>query len=617
MTAKENTRTLSFRIWENFASNFDELQNIEIQNRKSDLWFTEFDQMTIKMRPWTVQVWDTIWSWSWWVSAQTFFIDFFKVTHHLKWYDQKVWTLIGSTWTDLWISFVSNNFTFTPMLLPMMLDWTIPTEYTTPSDSTWSERVKKDASDTLWTSAIWKYLIITSNAANNEAYRGAYAAILDYDTWTTEYTLNWAWITSVLKAWATYQIYDTLWEHIQISNWAEFERYFFWKSDWSLVENTSYTWLATKWLRNVKWILDTEFILKQVSYDNSYWTFNKNTLYYTWWALNNPFFYDFTTVLSVPWSVSWYINDLFVFKDRLIIWWSSYAAYLKWPVTLLTSINMITESYWITPWTLADVWVDWYFISTNQHIYSLKENIAWTALIAEDEWKTIRNYLKDYNFNLLWAFDWSKLYFYWEPTDWWEGVIAVLDIQFRFWSTYTWLSPSSILFNEWEVYLSDNNSEIIRKFDSSASDDIWVPIEQKVALKDITANLPFKIKSLTDAYLRLDNYAQDLIVALYMANPSWNTRKNLKRITLTEAEANPTYDPIWEWVIWEWLLWWRAVDPNISFPIMKHLDYEVDDAVLWKIIITWKEWNPFFLNQLDLEIAIWEEEEYFSPSNTI
>ena len=125
MSIKEWTTSLSFRIWDNFASDFDELQNIEIQNRKSDIGFTEFNQMTIKMRPWTAQVWNTL-SWTWWVSGQFFFIDFFKKTHHIKWYNQKVWRLDSETWTDLWVAFVSNAFTFTPMLLPMMLDWSIP-----------------------------------------------------------------------------------------------------------------------------------------------------------------------------------------------------------------------------------------------------------------------------------------------------------------------------------------------------------------------------------------------------------------------------------------------------------------------------------------------------------
>lgn len=616
MSNKEWTVPISFKIWDNFASNFDELVNIEVQNRKSDIWFSEFNNMTIKMRAWTTQVWNTL-TWTGWVSKQFFFIDFFKKVHHIKGYNKKIWRLDDITWTNLGINFISNSFSFTPMLLPMMLDWSIPTEYTTPANSTGAERVKKSVSDTWWAANIGKYLIITENTANTEAYRWAFASILDYDAWTTEYTLNWAWVTTVLKAWAKYQIYDTLWEHLEVANWAEFERFFFWKSDWTIVENTKYIWLATKWLRNVKWILDTEFIKKQISYDASYWTFNKNTLYYSAWALNNPFLYNFTTVLSIPGAISWYINDLFVFKDRLIIWGSNYAANLKWPITSLTRIDMITESYGIVPWTLADVWVDWYFISTNKHIYSLKENIAWTAMEATDEWKIVRNYLKNYNFNLMWAFDGSKLYFYWEEVEWEAWIMIVLDIQFKFWSTYTGLSPSNILYNEWITYLADNNSDIIRKFDSEIETDTWELIQQKVSLKEISWWVPFQVKSLTDVFLWLDNFPQELTIWLYMANPWINTRKNLKTIKLTIDDVNPSSDPMWEWVIWEWLLWWIAVDSNISLPIMKKIAYDVDEAVLWKIIITWKWGSPFYLNQLDVAIIAWENKNYFSPDNTI
>jgi len=601
MSIKEGTTRIPFRIWDKFATDFDVLQNISIQNRKSDIWFSEFNQMSIKMRPWTTQVWNTL-TWTWWVFSQIFFIDFFKKVHHIKWYNNKVWRLdtATNTWIDLWIAFIGNNFTFTPMLLPMMLNWTVPVTYTVAGASTWAERVKKSATDTWWAANIWKYLIITQNTANTEAYRGAYASILDYDIATFEYTLNWAGITTILKAWATYQIYDTLWEYLQVANWVEFEQYFFWITNWTIINNATFTWLSTKWLRNVRWLQNTEFILKQISFDNSYWTFNKNTLYYTAWSLNNPFFYNFTTALSIPWSVSWYINDLFVFKNNLVIGWSNYAAYLKWPVTWLTSIKMITQSYWITPRTLADVWIDWYYLSTNKHIYSLRENLSWTALIATDEWKIIWNYLKDYNF-ISWA--------------WW--IITVLDIQYKFWSVYTWLAPSSIVFNEGIVYMSDNNSDKVRKFDETVTNDVWVNIIQKVALKEISWGIPFNIKSLTDVYLWLDNFPQDLTVSLYMANAWKNTKKNTKSITLSQADVNPAANPMWQWVMWEGIVWWTAVDPNITLPIMKKIAYDVDDALLWKIILIWANWSPFYLNQLDVEIVLWEDKTYFDPSNTI
>lgn len=616
MSVNIDAQTLSFRIWENFATDFDELQNITIVNRKSDIWFSEFWQMSIKMRDWTVQVWNSL-SWTWWISWQFFFVDFFKKKHHIKWYNKKIWRLNSSTWTDLWISFTSNAFKFNPMLLPMMLDWSNSTIYTTPSDSSAWERVKKDSNDSLWTWAIWKILIITDNSANTQAYRGAFASIIDYDSTNTEYTLNWAGVTTSLKAWAKYQIYDTLWEYFQSSNWAEEERYFFWKSDWTIVENSTFRWLATKWLRNAKWLSDTEFIYWQIAYYGSYWTFNKNTLYYSAWTLNNPFLYNFTTVLSIPWNVTWKINDLFIFKDRLIIWWDSYSAYLQWPLTLTTQINIITQSYWIIEKTLVDVWVDAYFISTNKHIFSLKENLTWTALVANDEWKIIWNYLKDYNFNLMWAFDWNKLYFYWEEIAWEPWIITVLDIQYKFWSTYTWLSPSSIKFNDWKIYLSDNNSDKIRVFSNEVRDDIWVAIEQKVTTKEIMLWEPFTIKTLTDIFIWVDNFVQDFQVKLYLALPWRNTHKSTKNISFSKWDIEWDTNPLWEWILWEQVIWWKSVESIIALPLMKHISYESDSAIMWKVVIVWKDWSPFYLNQLDVQIIPEKEKVYFSPENSI
>ncbi len=609
-------KALSFRIWKSFSTDFDELQNIEITNRKSDIGFSEFWQMAIKMRPWTLQVWNTL-TWNWWVSWQFFFVDFFKKKHHLKWFNKKIWRLNWSTWVDLWFTFISNKFSFNPILLPVQLDWTIPTIYITGSDSSAWERVKKSASDPLWAAAIWKYLIITDNTWNKQAYRGAFAFILDYDTTTLEYTLNWAGITIILKSWAKYQIYDTLGEYLQVSNWEEYEKYFFWKNDWTITENTTFSWLATKALRLVKWIQNSEFIVKQISYYGSFWTFNKNSLYYSAGWLNNPFLYNFTTVLSIPWNISGKINDLFIFKDRLIIWWDTYIAYLRWPLSGGTEIHLITQSYWITPKTLIDVWIDAYFLSTNKHIYSLKENLAWTTIEATDEWKIIWNYIKDYNFNLMGTFDWSKLYFYWEKVSGVSWIITVLDIQYKFWSIYTWLAPSDIQFDWWKIYLSDNNSDKVRVFSSEIKNDIWIEISQKISLKEISLWKPFTTKSMTDVFIWLDNFSQNLSISTYMAVPWRNTKKSIKNINITASDVWVSSIPLWNSTIWTWIIWWSWLSSDIWLPIMKHIQYSNDKANFWKIIIEWINWSAFYLNQLDVLIEAEKEKEYFPPKHTI
>lgn len=51
---------LSYRITDKFSSLFDELQNIRLINRKTDIGFIEPDKMMITMRPGTAQVGNTI-----------------------------------------------------------------------------------------------------------------------------------------------------------------------------------------------------------------------------------------------------------------------------------------------------------------------------------------------------------------------------------------------------------------------------------------------------------------------------------------------------------------------------------------------------------------------------
>jgi len=161
MSIKEWLSNISFKAWEWFSSNFDILQNIDIYNRITDKWFSEFNEMTIWPRAWTTLVWDRITWWTWWVSNQVFFVDFYKKIHHLKFYDKKVYELKNNSWTVVsWLSFTDNNIKTTSFLLPMNLDWSISTQYSAKDDSTWWERVKKDDNDNWWANAVGKFLII-------------------------------------------------------------------------------------------------------------------------------------------------------------------------------------------------------------------------------------------------------------------------------------------------------------------------------------------------------------------------------------------------------------------------------------------------------------------------
>lgn len=617
MSTKEKTSSIFFKIWEDFSRNFDELQNISIENRKSDIGFSEFSKMTIRMRPWVTQIGSNITWGTWGVTNQVFFTDFFKKTFHIKSYNNRLYYNNNWTWTDMWVSFTSLNTVFTPMLLPINLDWSTPTEYTTPADSSVWERVKKAAWDTWAAANIGKILFITDNTPSLQAYRWAFATIIDYNATDTEYTLNWSWITTALKSSSKYMIFDSLWEYLQCTNGTQNDIYFIGKSDWSIELKSYFTWLATQWLRTAKSISASEFVVKQISYNGLYWTFNKSTLFYSAWTINNPFFYNLTTALSMPGSVPWSIRDLFVFKWRLIIAWSSYIAYYSWDPSSVSTINLISESYGMVYGTLVDVWVDWYFISQNKNIYSLKENLAWTTLYATDEGKVVWNYLKDFNFNICWGFDWKRLYFYWEKESGTPWNIVVFNIQYKFWSTYKWLSPSNFTYYWNILYIAQRNSDKLWFFDETSQTDFWAPIIQRIASKEITLDDAFYIKSVTDIFIWLDNYVQKLNLIVYCALVWRNSERYIKEINVLEWDIAGTDRVLWEWVVWESVLWWVPYTQEISYPIMKKINLSTDSAYIWKIIIEWVEWNPFFLNELKLSILEPENKEYFDPTNSI
>lgn len=628
-TLQENTQPLIYKIDKNFAYNFDVLQNIQVSNRKSDTWFSDENKFMISMRDWTTQLWDNITWWSWWCSKMYFFTDFLWKRHCVRWYNNRAyWLNTSNQWIDITWSMSWNNFNFNTAKLPLMIDWSNPTEYTTPADATWSELVKKDAADAWWLNNVWKVIFITDNDWNKDVYRWCFWFINWYDSDTSEYIIWDSWIFWTinisdpqwdliwLKSWSKYKIFDTIWEFLQISNWVALEKYFYWKTDWTLAEFTDYQWLATYWLRNITAFNSNQYLKKQVYWNNSYFTWNKWTLYYSAWNVNNPFFYTFTNWISIPWINWWTIQDIFIFKDRLIIAWNNFIAYIN-QFSDLIEIKRVSWSYWMKENSLVDLWVDSYFISSNRQIYSLSEIQSW-ALIATNVWQKVNNYVKNFYTNISSWFDWRKLFFYWQKDSNTPWVMVVLDVEYKFWSIYTWLRPADIVNEDWIIYMADNNSHIVRYFDSTTTKDVWnVNIEQKIAFNEFVWFSAFIWKNIAEFLVWLENYSQELYVDIYMANPKWNWRKPRKLISTIEVDVNEANNPMWEWNMWEWILWWAWYEKEISFPFMKRISLDSDVANIWKIVLTWKDWSPFYLNEAMIDYKPNGTKSYFSPENTI
>jgi len=596
--------SLKYRIDKDFAANFDELVNIDVSNRKSDVWFTDQDKLMIKMRPWTTQVWNTI-AWGTWTGNQYFYTDFAKTRRHYRAYNSKLWYNNSGTWTDIW-TFSSNSLNFNTVKLPVMLNGTTPTTYTTWSVSTGAERVKIAAADpafgSVWTN-VWKYLIVLSDTA----YKWAFWYIIEND-WT-EYVLNWAWIITTIQSGATYKIYDTLWEYLQVMDWVSNDRYFQW-----ITEHTPYAWLVKDSLRLVKALTSSQYPVKQVWFNLSYFSFVKTTLFYSAWAINNPFLHYINGALTFPFS--WDIVDIFTFKNRLIIWGTNFLVALNRDLTY----DILSHSFWIKIWSMIDVWDDLYFLATSWQVKSLSEVVSWntTVLVINDIGKPVSNYTKNFLSNIAAWFDGRKMYMYGQVDGSTIGTMIVFDVLYKFWSVYTWLRPASILNEDGTTYLTSNNSDKVYKFDPTVTTDMWTNIEQAVVTKEIDLWDVFSIKRFVNTYFWFDNYAQELYFNVYAAVPNKNSLIYNKEIWIVETDVAADWaPPLWEWELWENILWWNWFTSAISYPYILKEVFPVDKANIWKCELVWKDGSPFYLNEMDITLEwAWIPRKYFAPQYT-
>ena len=613
-------QSIKIKITKDFSWYFDEIINCQLWNRRSEKWFIDDNRLIVKMRPWTSKYGTNTLTW-WAGTSQLFFhTDFDWNRFAVRWYGNRVYWNKAWVWTDLWVDFVWNNFWYNTVKLPMNINLSIPTEYTTPSAATNSERVKKAAGDAGWASNIGKYIFITDNLWDTQSYRWCFADISDYDSTTSEYILWMSWIiwkpdpttpTTIiwLASGSKYQIYEQLWEYLQVMNWAAYDRYFM--SSWTaLTENTAFQWFVTKSLRTIHAITTSQFVEKQVFFNNALWTYNKWTVYESSGALWNPFFYNFTWALTV--STIWWIIDIFQFGNRLIIWGNNF-------VKMLSSskqLDTISNSWWIKKNWFIDFNIDAYIFSSDKQLFSLVETIKWT-IVANNIGKQMQNYMDDFNTWICMWFDGKRFFLYWQVDANTAWKVITLDVRYKFWSTWTGLRPSSMVSEWWVMYFTDNNSEKVRYLDESVQTDTTTTIEQKMTTREIDLWDVFSPKIVPKTFFWFDNYTQEVNVKIF-ASLNRNQATIIDRdFNISENyQLNPT-PPLWSEEIGSEILWWQSFIENISYPLLESIALWWDQANLWKIELTWIDWSPFYLWQMDISIGFyWDVQEYFDASHT-
>lgn len=274
---------------------------------------------------------------------------------------------------------------------------------------------------------------------------------------------------------AKYRIYDTTSDCLQVNTGSGNDLYFD-----GITPHADFTGYATASLRQVYALTSTQFVGKTISYNNLVWTFNNGYLFFSGGTINNPLFYNFVGQRTIP-GVSGEIIDLFTYKNRLIVLGDSFVAAIQ----SSGIIDIISTTFGGKRRSAINAGNDIYFLTTNNELVSLSENIALT-IIVNDIVKSMTNYTRDFNTSICSGIDGSKMYLYGQVDSVTPGTMIVLDLRYKFFSTYTGLAPSSFLFSNGVTYLFDNATNICRRFDSTITTDVGnVAIEQMISVKDI------------------------------------------------------------------------------------------------------------------------------------
>ena len=579
---------------------------------------------------------------------QIFYTDRLGTRRHYRAFDDQLYYLNGGTWTSLasigttdvdfstqkvpvlniraWnsttayiigdrvilngivYSCILGHTNFTP---PNVTYWVVsdgnPTSRTSPTLASGAEKVKKDAADPLSaTNNVGKILIITS-----WVYKWCYASIISYDVAGTEYTLGGAGIITALPASTTYKICDFVSDVLMICRGPSGQNELFYDGIIPLAHYTGYT---TDSLRQVAALSATETVTKLVLFVNQCWTYKGGTLYYTGWFPGNPFFFNFTTSLTVGWNGT--ILDIFQYKTRLVTIWTNFV--FSVPSTLIVDRH-ITTFGWVKD-AYVNTWDDIYLFTTQKTVVSLNETINWVVWVKLNVAENIRNYTSTFATAFCFWFDGRRMYLYGQTDSTTTWYLCVLDTLYNFWSIYTWLRPTSITQENGIVYITDNNSDIIRYFDASTETDVSVGtnqtaiFSQAITSKEIDFDDVFTTKTLTDIYILFENYTQSVSLDIFMSLNNKNSQKQQKTInTLAIPIISPTISESLIWTNPFWVSWFLS---TISVPIMKHTQFAADPVNILKFRLSGKDGSLFYISQIDLKISPSPPKEYFDPSNT-
>lgn len=120
------------------------------------------------------------------------------------------------------------------------------------------------------------------------------------------------------------------------------------------------------------------------------------------------------------------------------------------------------------------------------------------------------------------------------------GVMCVLDTTYDFWFIYDNLQPSSIISENGITYLTDNHTDIVRKFDPLVFTDVVVGDDkvetflQSLLIKEIDYGDIFSQKIIDYILFACENYSQKFSVDVYTALNNKNGKKATQWVSTDE-----------------------------------------------------------------------------------
>ncbi len=229
------------------------------------------------------------------------------------------------------------------------------------------------------------------------------------------------------------------------------------------------------------------------------------------------------------------IIDIFGYKTRLITIGSNFL----FSIQSSGIIDRHSSTYGGIKGGYVNLGEDVYILTTDRTLISLNETINGVVGV-KNVGDQIENYLVDFRASVCFGLDGKKIYMYGQADTNTVGTMCIFDITYKMWYTVTGLRPSSIVSDSGDTYLSDNNSDIVRKFDSSVLTDTSVGTDrttsftQVLTSKEVDRSDIFSVKSLMDMYISFENYSQTMAVDVYMGLNRTNGKKDRGTIIVNE-----------------------------------------------------------------------------------